>query len=49
MTTYCAYILDHPEDTLQKSYHDTQYGFPLSNETGLFERLVLEIDQAGLS
>ena len=30
-------------------YHDTEYGFPLDEEAGLFERLVLEINQAGLS
>ena len=30
-------------------YHDTEYGFPVTDERGLFERLVLEINQAGLS
>ena len=30
-------------------YHDTEYGFPLTGDAGLFERLVLEINQAGLS
>jgi DNA-3-methyladenine glycosylase I len=30
-------------------YHDHEYGFPLENDGGLFERLVLEINQAGLS
>ena len=30
-------------------YHDTEYGFPLTDDAGLFERLVLEINQAGLS
>jgi DNA-3-methyladenine glycosylase I len=30
-------------------YHDTEYGFPLADDAGLFERLVLEINQAGLS
>jgi DNA-3-methyladenine glycosylase I len=34
---------------LNKTYHDTQYGFPLENDDLLFERLVLEINQAGLS
>jgi len=32
-----------------KIYHDTQYGFPLRDDNLLFERLVLEINQAGLS
>ena len=30
-------------------YHDTEYGFPLADDAALFERLVLEINQAGLS
>jgi DNA-3-methyladenine glycosylase I len=30
-------------------YHDTQYGFPLQDDYLLFERLILEINQAGLS
>jgi len=49
MTSYCEYIRDHPEDVLHKHYHDTQYGFPLTGDSALFERLMLEINQAGLS
>ena len=49
MTTYCNYCNTHPEDTFNKNYHDTQYGFPLSSDDELFERLILEINQAGLS
>jgi DNA-3-methyladenine glycosylase I len=49
MTTYCEYCITHPEDTFNKNYHDTQYGFPLEDDNELFERLVLEINQAGLS
>lgn len=30
-------------------YHDEEYGFPLGGDAALFERLVLEINQAGLS
>jgi len=30
-------------------YHDTEYGFPTDDETVLFERLAMEIMQAGLS
>lgn len=30
-------------------YHDTEYGFPLREDAELFGRLVLEINQAGLS
>ena len=47
--TYCDYVNTHPEDTFNKTYHDTQYGFPLKDDNLLFERLILEINQAGLS
>ncbi len=47
--TYCDYCNTHPEDTFNKNYHDTQYGFPIDDDNLLFERLVLEINQAGLS
>ena len=49
MTIYCEYCNSHPEDTFNKNYHDTQYGFPLESDDELFERLILEINQAGLS
>lgn len=49
MPTYCEYVLTHPEDTFNKSYHDTEYGFPLEDDNLLFERLVFEINQAGLA
>lgn len=49
MTTYCDYCNSHPEDTYNRAYHDTQYGFPLKDDNLLFERLILEINQAGLS
>ncbi|MEP7253750.1 MAG: DNA-3-methyladenine glycosylase I [Ginsengibacter sp.] len=34
---------------MHRVYHDTAYGFPIDGDDGLFERLVLEINQAGLS
>jgi DNA-3-methyladenine glycosylase I len=49
VTTYCDYCNTHPEDTFNYTYHNTQYGFPLDDDNLLFERLVLEINQAGLS
>lgn len=49
MLTYCQYILAHPEDSLNRSYHDSEYGFPLQEDNLLFERFMLEINQAGLS
>lgn len=49
MLTYCQYVLAHPEDSLNRLYHDQEYGFPLKDDNLLFERLMLEINQAGLS
>jgi DNA-3-methyladenine glycosylase I len=46
MSGYCDIAPGHP---LHGPYHDAEYGFPLEDETALFERLVLEINQAGLS
>jgi len=43
---YCDSAPGHP---LHGPYHDTEYGFPARDESVLFERLVLEINQAGLS
>lgn len=44
-----AYCSAAPGDPVHGAYHDTEYGFPTSDEAVLFERLVLEINQAGLS
>jgi len=44
--SYCNSAPGHP---LHGPYHDHEYGFPSRDETVLFERLVLEINQAGLS
>ncbi|MBF0267637.1 MAG: DNA-3-methyladenine glycosylase I [Alphaproteobacteria bacterium] len=46
MSWYCDIAPGHP---VHGSYHDTEYGFPVSDEAVLFERLALEIMQAGLS
>lgn len=46
MSGYCAIAPNHP---VHASYHDTEYGFPVADERVLFERLALEIMQAGLS
>ena len=45
-TTYCDIAASHE---WHGPYHDTEYGFPLQDDAELFERLVLEINQAGLS
>jgi DNA-3-methyladenine glycosylase I len=44
--SYCAIAPAHP---IHGPYHDTEYGFPLRDDARLFERLALEINQAGLS
>jgi len=49
VTSYCDYVRDHPEDEFNRIYHDTQYGFPITEDRLLFERFMLEINQAGLS
>jgi DNA-3-methyladenine glycosylase I len=43
---YCRLAPGHPVHGI---YHDTEYGFPVRDEKALFERLILEINQAGLS
>jgi DNA-3-methyladenine glycosylase I len=43
---YCAAAPDHP---FHGPYHASEYGFPSRDDRVLFERLVLEINQAGLS
>lgn len=44
--SYCEAAAGHP---FHGPYHDNEYGFPLRDDGALFERLVLEINQAGLS
>jgi DNA-3-methyladenine glycosylase I len=44
-----AYCRLAPGDPVHGLYHDTEYGFPTDEESVLFERLMLEINQAGLS
>ena len=47
--SYCEYVNSLPEDSLHRIYHDTQYGFQINSDNELFGRLILEINQAGLS
>ena len=44
--SYCDIAPGHP---FHGPYHDREYGFPIAGDDRLFERLVLEINQAGLS
>jgi len=47
--SYCEAVghLGHPN--VHRIYHDSEYGFPLDSDNQLFGRLILEINQAGLS
>ena len=49
--SYCKAMLSMKVAELEvhKIYHDQQYGFPIENDDELFCRLILEINQAGLS
>lgn len=46
---YCHKATLMPVDNLDRIYHDTIYGFPNTDDNELFERLILEINQAGLN
>ena len=47
--TYCYFVGTQEKNNVHRIYHDTEYGFPLQSDNELFGRLVLEINQAGLS
>jgi DNA-3-methyladenine glycosylase I len=44
--SYCTIAPGHP---LHGPYHEQEYGFPIAEDNALVERLILEINQAGLS
>jgi DNA-3-methyladenine glycosylase I len=46
MSSYCDIAPGHP---FHGPYHGGEYGFPSRDDKVLFERLILEINQAGLS
>lgn len=53
--SYCHFITHElhtvkPEIAkLNKTYHDLRYGYPIDQDNEIFGRLILEINQAGLS
>lgn len=49
--SYCSFIttITDPKKEIHRTYHDTLYGFPIHDDQELFGRLLLEINQAGLS
>lgn len=47
---YCAYVFGITDaDDVDKIYHDSHYGVRIEDDNELFGRLVMEINQAGLS
>ena len=47
--SYCKFCATKNPLDVNRLYHDTQYGFPIESDDELFGRLILEINQAGLS
>jgi DNA-3-methyladenine glycosylase I len=49
--SYCKAIatMKPADQAVHKNYHDNFYGFPIESDDELFCRLILEINQAGLS
>ena len=46
---YCKFTAELETRDPHKKYHDHVYGYPVEDDRLLFERLVLELNQAGLS
>src|SRR5689334_18841625 len=51
INSYCEALnrMKADDHDLHKIYHDQHYGFPIHDDNELFCRLILEINQAGLS
>ena len=47
--SYCKFCESKEPQEINRLYHDNQYGFPIDSDDELFGRLILEINQAGLS
>src|SRR5450755_4139381 len=47
--SYCSAIKTMEPGNVHIHYHDKEYGFPIDDDNQLFARLMLEINQAGLS
>jgi len=48
-SSYCEAVWQMEAGNVHIHYHDKEYGFPIHDDNELFARLVLEINQAGLS
>lgn len=49
VTSYCKAVISGQFSDLHRHYHNQAYGFPIADDQQLFGRLILEINQAGLS
>jgi DNA-3-methyladenine glycosylase I len=49
MSSYCTHCQTLPLDNIHRIHHDTVYGLPITDDNELFGKLILEINQAGLS
>ncbi len=47
--SYCEYCTREDAKAVHVNYHENHYGFPIEDDDALFGRLILEINQAGLS
>ena len=47
--SYCEAVNHLDVSDVNRIYHDAAYGFPITEDNELFGRLILEINQAGLS
>lgn len=48
-SSYCEVVEKMEAGNVHVKYHATEYGFPIHDDNALFERLMLEVNQAGLS
>jgi DNA-3-methyladenine glycosylase I len=48
-STFCEAVQLLDKKNFMRIYHDDVYGYPVADDDELFERLILEINQAGLS
>jgi 3-methyladenine DNA glycosylase Tag len=49
LSGYCKVVATMDKGNVHVHYHDNEYGFPIEDDNHLFARLILEINQAGLS
>jgi DNA-3-methyladenine glycosylase I len=49
LSGYCKVVAGMDKENVHVHYHDNEYGFPIEDDDHLFARLILEINQAGLS